>query len=45
LWLAVTFDLVAFRVVFEWDKRWHATHAWPFRLAPVSSRSRRSPAS
>ena len=28
LWLAVVLDLLAFGIGFDWDRRWHATHAF-----------------
>ena len=31
LWLAVIFDFLAFGIGFEWDRRWHATHAFEER--------------
>lgn len=34
LWLAVIFDFLAFGVGFEWDKRWHATHAFEDFFSP-----------
>lgn len=35
LWLAVIFDFLAFGVGFEWDKRWHATHAFEDFFSPL----------
>jgi hypothetical protein len=34
LWLAVVFDLLAFGVGFDWDRRWHATHAFEDFFSP-----------
>src|SRR5258705_6062444 len=34
LWLAVIFDLLAFGVGFDWDRRWHATHAFEDFFSP-----------
>jgi len=34
VWLAVIFDFLAFGVGFEWDKRWHATHAFEDFFSP-----------
>ena len=34
LWLAVIFDFLAFGVGFEWDKRWHTTHAFEDFFSP-----------
>jgi hypothetical protein len=34
LWLAVFFDVLAFGVGFEWDRRWHATHAFEDFFSP-----------
>ena len=34
LWLAVIFDFLAFGVGFEWDRRWHATHAFEDFFSP-----------
>jgi hypothetical protein len=34
LWLAVIFDFLAFGIGFEWDKRWHATHAFEDFFSP-----------
>lgn len=34
LWLAVIFDLLAFGVGFEWDRRWHATHPFEDFFSP-----------
>jgi hypothetical protein len=34
LWLAVVFDLLAFGIGFEWDRRWHATHAFDDFFSP-----------
>lgn len=34
LWLAVVFDLLAFGIGFDWDRRWHATHAFEDFFSP-----------
>lgn len=34
LWLAVIFDFLAFGIGFEWDRRWHATHAFEDFFSP-----------
>jgi hypothetical protein len=34
VWLAVIFEFLAFGVGFEWDKRWHATHAFEDFFSP-----------
>ncbi len=34
LWLAVVFDLLAFGVGFDWDRRWHVTHAFEDFFSP-----------
>ena len=34
LWLAVIFDLFAFGLGFEWDRRWHATHPFEDFFSP-----------
>jgi hypothetical protein len=45
LWLAVSFDVLAFGVGFAWDRRWHATHPFEDFFSPphlfVYSSSRR----
>lgn len=34
LWLAVIFDFLAFGIGFDWDRRWHATHAFEDFFSP-----------
>ena len=34
LWLAVVFDFLAFGIGFDWDRRWHATHAFEDFFSP-----------
>ena len=34
LWLAVVFDVLAFGIGFEWDRRWHATHPFEDFFSP-----------
>jgi hypothetical protein len=34
LWLAVVFDVLAFGIGFDWDRRWHATHAFEDFFSP-----------
>ena len=34
LWLAVVFDIIAFGIGFEWDRRWHATHPFEDFFSP-----------
>ncbi len=34
LWLAVIFDLLAFGIGFDWDRRWHATHPFEDFFSP-----------
>jgi hypothetical protein len=34
LWLAVIFDLLAFGVGFDWDRRWHTTHPFEDFFSP-----------
>jgi hypothetical protein len=34
LWLAVVLDLLAFGIGFDWDRRWHATHAFEDFFSP-----------
>src|SRR5256886_595897 len=34
LWLAVVFDILAFRIGFGWDRNWHATHPFEDFFSP-----------
>jgi hypothetical protein len=34
VWLAVIFDLLAFGIGFDWDRRWHATHPFEDFFSP-----------
>jgi hypothetical protein len=34
LWLAVSFDLLAFGIGFQWDRQWHVTHAFEDFFSP-----------
>src|SRR6266545_3683894 len=34
LWLAVIFNLLAFGIGFDWDRRWHATHPFEDFFSP-----------